>query len=558
MTSRVLNRSSTVENRLEHLSLHDDEHERATTLKSSTATVASSALNKPVHAGKFVPIRASTGVPANASSSSNMLLSQRAPSLKLATTTSNYSSATISSSNTLSGSSTSTQTIRTTGVAPSSNLAKMRVANPASGSASTAASISSNTAGNGLQSKYQGPKTMGVQPGATPSASSTSSSSSSRPLLVKHNSFAATTGSASAALSFNAQGMLTGDIGTYDGGFEKDIAGRSEPLKPAIAKMLALDSSVGPNARTQTFSLNSFEIGRPLGKGKFGRVYMARTKTEPKYIVAIKCLNKDELVKAKVEKQVRREIEIQSNLAHPHILRLYGYFVSRNASEPLGEDLLHTDTSTSPTTQHDEKRIFLMLEFAGKGELYKQLHRCGKFSEKRSSRSPHRHLSQYIAQMADALAYCHRKHVIHRDIKPENLLLGVHGELKIGDFGWSVHAPGNRRTTLCGTLDYLPPEMIENKPHSEKVDLWALGVLTFEFLVGKPPFEDMDGHTATYKRIARVDLHIPSDISEQAGDLIRKLLRYEPEERLPLSQVAVHPWILKYKRKTSGGEGSAA
>lgn len=98
-------------------------------------------------------------------------------------------------------------------------------------------------------------------------------------------------------------------------------------------------------------------------------------------------------------------------------MRLYGYF-------------------------HDEKRIFLMLEFAGKGELYKQLHRHGRFSEKRSAR--------YIAQMADALHYLHGKHVIHRDIKPENLLLGVEGELKIADFGWSVHAPGNRRKTLCG------------------------------------------------------------------------------------------------------------
>ena len=96
--------------------------------------------------------------------------------------------------------------------------------------------------------------------------------------------------------------------------------------------------------------------------------------------------------------------------------------------------------------------------------------------------------------MADALSYLHSKHVIHRDIKPENLLLGIDGELKIGDFGWSVHAPGNRRTTLCGTLDYLPPEMIEGKEHNEKVDLWALGVLTYEFLVGVPPFEDLAGY----------------------------------------------------------------
>lgn len=114
--------------------------------------------------------------------------------------------------------------------------------------------------------------------------------------------------------------------------------------------------------------------------------------------------------------------------------------------------------------------------------------------------------------MADALAYLHSKHIIHRDIKPENLLLGINGELKLADFGWSVHAPSNRcaftfsfqgakhsdvdahrRTTLCGTLDYLPPEMVNQKPHTEKVDLWALGVLTYEFVVGKPPFEDMRG-----------------------------------------------------------------
>lgn len=188
---------------------------------------------------------------------------------------------------------------------------------------------------------------------------------------------------------------------------------------------------------------------------------MVRTKTEPHYILALKTLYKSEIVQSRVEKQIRREIEIQQNLRHPHIVRLYGYF-------------------------HDEKRIFLMLEFAGKGELYKQLTKHGCFTEKRSAR--------YIDQMADALGYLHSKHVIHRDIKPENLLLGLNGELKIGDFGWSVHAPGNRRTTLCGTLDYLPPEMVEGRDHSEKVDYWALGVLTYEFICGAPPFEDMTGY----------------------------------------------------------------
>lgn len=146
------------------------------------------------------------------------------------------------------------------------------------------------------------------------------------------------------------------------------------------------------NDRSIPQSLAAFQIGRPLGKGKFGRVYLARTKAAPQFIVALKCLNKVEIVNGRVEKQVRREIEIQQNLRHPNILRLYGYF-------------------------HDSKRIFLIIEFAARGELYKQLSKHGKFDEKRSSR--------YIAQMADALAYLHKKHVIHRDIKPENLLIGA-------------------------------------------------------------------------------------------------------------------------------------
>ena len=275
------------------------------------------------------------------------------------------------------------------------------------------------------------------------------------------------------------------DIGRYDGGFERDESTAHQkgeddaPIPEESAVVLALDSSMNGGRRVpavRQWKLSSFELGRPLGKGKFGRVYMVRTLCEPRYILALKCLHKHEIVQAKVEKQVRREIEIQSHLRHPNILRLYGYF-------------------------HDEKRVFLMLEFAGKGELYKQLHRHGRFSEKRSSR--------YVAQMADALGYLHRKHVIHRDIKPENLLLGVNGELKIGDFGWSVHAPGNRRTTLCGTLDYLPPEMVEGREHTEKVDLWALGVLTYEFLVGVPPFEDLSG----YNGVSRCLGLLPSQTS---------------------------------------------
>lgn len=209
-------------------------------------------------------------------------------------------------------------------------------------------------------------------------------------------------------------------------------------------------------------------MGRPLGKGKFGHVYMVRTKAPPQYILALKTLYKQEIVAGKVERQVRREIEIQQNLRHPNVLRLYGYF-------------------------HDTTRIFLMLEFAAKGELYKQLRKQGSFSDRRSAR--------YVDQMADALLYLHSKHVMHRDIKPENILVGLNGELKIADFGWSVHAPGNRRKTMCGTLDYLPPEIVQEKVYNERVDHWALGILAFEFLNGFPPFEDRESVEGDLSRL---------------------------------------------------------
>jgi len=261
------------------------------------------------------------------------------------------------------------------------------------------------------------------------------------------------------------------------------------------------------------WKLEDFDIGRPLGKGKFGNVYLARERAS-KYVVALKVLFKTQLKKAQVEHQLRREIEIQSHLRHPNILRLFGYF-------------------------YDETRVYLILEFAPRGEMYKSMQKqlSGRFDDATSAK--------YIRQMSDALRYCHSKKVIHRDIKPENLLLDAKGDLKIADFGWSVHAPTSRRATMCGTLDYLPPEMIEGNMHDEKVDLWSLGVLTYEFLVGKPPFE-AESNNETYKRITKVDLQFPGHVTEGARDFVTKLLRKDPNLRISLDECLAHPWILHH------------
>lgn len=263
--------------------------------------------------------------------------------------------------------------------------------------------------------------------------------------------------------------------------------------------------------KVRQWSLKDFEIGRPLGRGKFGDVYLARER-KSKFIVAIKVIKKSQLLKAGVEHQLRREIEIQSNLRHRNVLRLFGYF-------------------------YDATRIYLILEFAPGGELYKVLTTKGRFSEKTSAR--------YILDLSQALDYCHKKHVIHRDIKPENLLIGQRNDIKIADFGWSVHAPTSRRTTLCGTLDYLPPEMVECREHDETADVWSLGVLLYEFLVGSPPFE-AEGTRATYRRISNVDLRFPNIVTNGARDLIARLLVKDTTRRLKLSEVPNHPWIIQH------------
>ncbi|XP_012059132.1 PREDICTED: aurora kinase C-like [Atta cephalotes] len=261
--------------------------------------------------------------------------------------------------------------------------------------------------------------------------------------------------------------------------------------------------------------LTDFDIGRPLGKGKFGNVYLAREKRS-KFIIAMKVLYRSQIEDAQILHQVRREIEIQTHLRHPNILRMYGYF-------------------------YDPKRIYLILEYAPKGELYKELHNQPnkRFDEVRTA--------TYIAQLADALKYCHSKSVIHRDIKPENLLLGINGELKIADFGWSVHAPSSRRDTLCGTLDYLPPEMVSGKTHNHTVDFWSVGVLCYECLVGKPPFYATT-NDETYVNIRRLRYNFPNFISEDAKDLISKLIVIEPEKRLDMDGVLAHTWTVNNRK----------
>ncbi|KAM4622250.1 LOW QUALITY PROTEIN: aurora kinase A-A-like [Discoglossus pictus] len=243
--------------------------------------------------------------------------------------------------------------------------------------------------------------------------------------------------------------------------------------------------------------LEDFEMRHLLGEGIFVNVYLAYDR-QSKFTFALKVLFKTQL-------------ELVSR--HPNIMRLYGYF-------------------------QDASRVYLVLDFAPRGDLYKELQRCTKFDDQRTT--------TYINELADALLY-----IQHRNIKPENLLLGANGELKLSDFGWSFHTPFSRRRSLCGTPEYPPPEMIEGPTHDEKVDLWSLGVLCYELLVGKPPFET-ESRQETYKRITKVTFQFPPYVSDGDRDLISKLLKYKPNHRLPLRDVLDHPWIAEKHPRDEG------
>ncbi|KAI8059108.1 kinase-like domain-containing protein, partial [Gongronella butleri] len=269
---------------------------------------------------------------------------------------------------------------------------------------------------------------------------------------------------------------------------DSPVVRRELGVNPAVAD---IDAQAKPLPATKTASgkrewqASDFEVGSNIGTGKFGSVYVARDQAS-RTVVALKILIKNELVDAAIVPFVKREIEIHAHLEHPYILRLYGYF-------------------------QDKHHLYLVLDYASQGSLYDKLGQLGKLDEVLTARC--------ISQVIDALTYVHSLGIIHRDIKPENILVDRNGTLKLADFGWSVHDRHGRRRTFCGTLDYIPPEMIEGRPYDHRVDIWALGVLAYELAVGVPPFEH-DDFNDTYQHILRVQFTFPDHLSANARDFI--------------------------------------
>jgi len=268
--------------------------------------------------------------------------------------------------------------------------------------------------------------------------------------------------------------------------------------------------SPGPGVSLDDFEVLDCDAGRSLGKGSFGVVRRIRRKGSND-IYALKTMQKLAVVEGDLIDQVEREIQVQLSLKHENIVRLYMHF-------------------------EDADHVYLLLEYCAKGELYQI---CRTQRGRRFSEDDARH---YFVQVARGLRYLHSQCIIHRDLKPENLLVNASNVLKIADFGWCAFVmAGANRTTFCGTLDYLAPEMIWGIGHNHTVDIWSLGVLLYEMVVGRTPFQSTN-HALLIHKITNLELRFPPFVPRGVSDLVTCLLQHNAQERMPLELVLRHPW----------------
>lgn len=250
-----------------------------------------------------------------------------------------------------------------------------------------------------------------------------------------------------------------------------------------------------------------------LGKGGFARVYeFCSLDTRQSY--AAKVIGKDTLVKARRKQKLMSEIKIHKSLNHQNIVGFDHFF----------EDL---------------ENVYIMLELCQNQSMSELLRRRKRLLEIE--------VQSYMLQIISAVSYLHSKKVIHRDLKIGNLFLSDKLEVKLGDFGLATKLDfeGQKRKTICGTPNYIAPEVLDNKQgHSYEVDIWSIGVIMYTLLVGKPPFETNDVKK-TYNLIKLSAYTFPDNValSEPAKSLITQILKLDPQRRPSLEEILEHDFF---------------
>lgn len=256
------------------------------------------------------------------------------------------------------------------------------------------------------------------------------------------------------------------------------------------------------NPRAKRLDIHGFHILRTLGCGSFGRVKLAKSKEADKkgdhQYVAIKYMRKYDIIKTRQVDHVNAEKELMGAISHPFIVNMVGYW-------------------------DDQYFLYIHMEAVFGGELFTHLRKNRRFTGTQAK--------FYAAQMTQAFDYLHTRNIVHRDLKPENILVAANGYAKLTDFGFAkVVPPGERTYTVCGTPEYIAPEVILSRGHGKAVDWWCLGILTYEMLVGQPPFIE-EQPQLIYQRILTGKVYFPRFFDNRAKPLVKCLLTADLSRR---------------------------
>lgn len=237
---------------------------------------------------------------------------------------------------------------------------------------------------------------------------------------------------------------------------------------------------------SEEFSLSNLDLLETLGTGTFGRVRLTKSLEDGRYY-ALKMMKKMRIAQLKQLEHVQNEVKIMSRVRCPFVVELYAVF-------------------------QDDNNLYLLLEYIPGGELFSHLRRQQKFSPTV--------VQFYAAEIVAAIQSLHELNVMYRDIKPENILIFKDGHIRLSDFGFAKILDDTDRTfTLCGTPEYLAPEIIQGVGHGMSVDWWAIGVLVFEMAAGYPPFYG-DNPFAVYQKILSASIKFPSSIPHTTRSIV--------------------------------------
>ncbi|KAJ3433590.1 non-specific serine/threonine protein kinase [Anaeramoeba flamelloides] len=261
-------------------------------------------------------------------------------------------------------------------------------------------------------------------------------------------------------------------------------------------------------------TVEDFTLHQVIGRGNFGKVMLVQEKGT-KDFYAMKVLKKNEIVKKQQVKHILAERDLLIQLNCPFIVDFFYGF------------------------QNDEK-LYFIIEYVNGGEIYHHLNEERNFSEGR--------VKLYAACIIIALETIHNSNAIYRDLKPENLLIDTEGYIKLIDFGLAkiLKKKKEKCKTMCGTPEYIAPEVLRGKKYSKEVDYWSLGTVLFEMLHGMPPFysEETD---EIYEKILEEEPNISKKLSSEAQDLLKGLLIKDPQKRLGSSSrnenIRNHPFF---------------